>query len=128
MTCKWTTPHTYFGNKHALFILHPLHLPSTASAGSFILFTMTHIFLYGPSGTGKSTLGKKLARNLKLPLIDIDSVIETKIGMSITQFMGEQGEPAFRDLESSALYALANEQESVIALGGGALLRDENRA
>jgi shikimate kinase/3-dehydroquinate synthase len=89
---------------------------------------MTHIFLYGPPGTGKSTVGKKLAGNLKLPFIDLDRIIETNAGMTIAQFMGEQGEPAFRDLESSALKALANEKESVVALGGGALLRDENRA
>ncbi len=87
-----------------------------------------HIFLYGPPGTGKSTVGKKLAHNLKLPFIDIDRVIETKAGVSIPQIMEQQGEPAFRDLESAALKNLANEKESVIALGGGALLRDVNRA
>jgi 3-dehydroquinate synthase len=89
---------------------------------------MSHIFLYGPSGTGKSTIGKLLAQNLKLPFIDLDRVIETKTDMSIPQIMKEQGEPAFRDLESIALKNLASEKESVIALGGGALLRDENRA
>src|SRR6266540_1254548 len=95
---------------------------------------MTHIFLYGPPGTGKSTLGKKLAGNLKLPFIDLDRVIETNAGMTIAQFMGEQGEPAFRDLESAALKEVGHassvtpQQDSIIALGGGALLRDENRA
>jgi 3-dehydroquinate synthase len=88
---------------------------------------MSYIFLYGPPGTGKSTVGKKLAGNLKLPFIDLDRVIETNAGISISQIMEQQGETAFRDLESSALTALANEKESVIALGGGALLRDENR-
>jgi 3-dehydroquinate synthase len=89
---------------------------------------MTHIFLYGPPGTGKSTIGKTLARNLKLPFIDLDRVIETNAGMSIPQIMEQQGESTFRDLESAALNNLAAENESVIALGGGALLRDENRA
>ncbi len=64
---------------------------------------MTHIFLYGPPGSGKSTISRKLAGNLKLPFIDIDEVIEKKIGMTITQFMGENGEPAFRDIETAAL-------------------------
>lgn len=87
-----------------------------------------HIFLYGPPGTGKSTVGKKLAGNLKLPFIDLDRVIETNAGIPIPQIMEQQGETAFRDLESAALKNLLNEKESVIALGGGALLRDENRA
>jgi len=89
---------------------------------------MSHIFLYGPPGTGKSTIGKTLARNLKLPFIDLDRVIETDAGMSIPQIMDQQGESAFRDLESAALKNLASEKESVVALGGGALLRDGNRA
>ena len=89
---------------------------------------MSHIFLYGPSGTGKSTVGQLLADKLKLSLIDLDSVIETSAGMSIPQIMNEQGEDAFRDLETSALKAIGNEKECVVALGGGALLRDENRA
>lgn len=98
---------------------------------------MPHIFLYGPPGTGKSTIGKLLAQNLRLPFIDLDRVIETNAGMSISQIMNEQGETAFRDLETSALKSLCpplhegeglGVRESVIALGGGALLRDENRA
>jgi 3-dehydroquinate synthase len=88
---------------------------------------MTPIFLYGPPGTGKSTIGKKLAQNLKLPFIDLDRVIETNAGMSIPQIMEQQGESTFRDLESVALKNTLNERESVVALGGGALLRDENR-
>jgi shikimate kinase / 3-dehydroquinate synthase len=88
---------------------------------------MGHIFLYGPPGTGKTTIGKTLAWNLKLPFIDLDRVIETNVGMSIAQIMKEQGETAFRDMESVALRTLAAEQESIIALGGGALLREENR-
>ncbi len=88
---------------------------------------MTHIFLYGPSGTGKSTIGKFLAKNLDMPLIDLDQAIESNAGMSIPQIMEQKGETVFRDLESSALKTRANEKESVIALGGGALLREENR-
>lgn len=87
-----------------------------------------HIFLYGPPGTGKSTVGKKLAGNLKLPFIDLDRVIESNTSMLIPKIMERHGESTFRDLESAALKNLLNEKESVIALGGGALLRDENRA
>ncbi len=102
---------------------------------------MTHIFLYGPSGTGKSTIGQLLANQLHLPFVDLDRVIETKAGMSIPQIMEQQGETAFRDLETIALkefvghaYSVTEHgglqtrpTESIIALGGGALLRDENR-
>jgi shikimate kinase/3-dehydroquinate synthase len=98
---------------------------------------MPHIFLYGPPGTGKSTISKLLARNLKYPFVDLDRVIESSAGMSVSQIMEERGEPAFRDLESAALKSMISPlpaeeglgvRESVVALGGGALLREENRA
>src|SRR5690349_4903129 len=89
---------------------------------------MPHIFLYGPVGAGKSTVGKILARNLNLPFVDSDHVIEANAGMSIYQIMGEQGEAAARDSETAALKQIIRNKESVIALGGGALLREENRA
>jgi 3-dehydroquinate synthase len=88
---------------------------------------MPHIFPYGPPGTGKSTIGRILARNLKLPFVDLDRVIESNAGMSIPQIMLQQGEETFRDLETSALKKVIRQSESVIALGGGALLRNENR-
>ncbi|MBN8656173.1 MAG: 3-dehydroquinate synthase, partial [Anaerolineae bacterium] len=87
-----------------------------------------HLFLYGPPGTGKSTVGKKIAHNLKLPFIDLDRIIETNAGMSIPQIMEQHGETAFRDMETAALKSLTAEKEHVVALGGGALLRNENRA
>lgn len=94
-----------------------------------------HIFLYGPPGTGKSTIGKIIARSLQLPFVDLDRVIEENTDMSIPEIMERLGESTFRDLEAAALtetagHALstADSQDKVIALGGGALLRDENRA
>ncbi|MEW6284976.1 MAG: 3-dehydroquinate synthase [Chloroflexota bacterium] len=103
---------------------------------------MPHLFLYGPSGTGKTTIGQRLAENLRLPFIDLDSLIESQADMSIPQIMAEQGETAFRDMETAALKSVAplpmgrvlervegvGVRDSVIALGGGALLREENRA
>lgn len=96
---------------------------------------MTHIFLYGPPGVGKSTVGEKLAANLNLPFIDLDRFIEKHAGMSIPQFMGQHGESAFRDLESDVLKKVGHAfsgmdkeiTESVIALGGGTLLHEGNR-
>jgi len=86
-----------------------------------------HVFLYGPSGSGKSNVGKVLANSLNLPFLDLDTEIETVIEMSITQYMTEQGEKAFRDAESGMLQKAVEGKEKVIALGGGALLRDKNR-
>jgi 3-dehydroquinate synthase len=89
---------------------------------------MGHIFLYGPVGAGKSTVGKILACNLNLPFVDLDHAIEAGAGTTIFQLMEQQGEEACRDLETTVLKQIINSNESVIALGGGALLRQENRA
>ncbi|MEW5828957.1 MAG: shikimate kinase, partial [Chloroflexota bacterium] len=89
---------------------------------------MPHTYLYGPSGSGKSTTGKILAAALDLALIDLDAEIERMAGRGIPEIMAELGEAVFRDLETAALKAAASGPEAVIALGGGALLRDENRA
>lgn len=101
---------------------------------------MTHIFLYGSPATGKTTIGKILAENLHLPFLDLDKVIEENAGMSISNFINAQGETAFRDLETKALresvsralhpewvFGMTDSIDKVIALGGGALLREENR-
>jgi 3-dehydroquinate synthase len=89
---------------------------------------MSHIFLYGPSGSGKSTIGSILARNLQLPFVDSDRAIESNAGMSIPEIIEKQGETSLRDFETAALKQIIQDKESVVALGGGALLRDENRA
>ena len=89
---------------------------------------MSHIFLYGPVGAGKSTVGRVLANHLKLPFVDSDHVLEMNAGRSISEIMQKEGETACRDLETAALKQIIANQESVIALGGGALLREENRA
>ncbi len=88
---------------------------------------MSHIYLYGPPGSGKSTIGKILAERLALPFTDIDSVIEKQAGKIIARIFAEDGEAHFRDLESEALCTVASHAPAIIALGGGALLRPENR-
>src|SRR5262245_20534555 len=88
---------------------------------------MSHLFLYGPSGSGKSTVGKTLANNLRLPFVDSDQVLEQNAGKTISQLVAEQGMPIVRDMETTALKQIIDGKESVVALGGGALLRDENR-
>ena len=64
---------------------------------------MKHIFIYGPPGAGKSTVGKLLAGNLGLPFLDLDTEIEQSAGQTIPQIMSGRGEQAFRDLETAAL-------------------------
>jgi len=89
-----------------------------------------HLFLYGPSGAGKSTFAKKLARALNLPLYDLDSEIENRSGLSIPDIFASKGESAFRLLEHETLSTLilnTVKGDSVIALGGGALLRADSR-
>ena len=89
---------------------------------------MTHIFLYGPSGSGKSTIGKALATHLNMPFLDSDEVLEKTAGMKISEISARHGMEKVRNFESEALMQIVANRESVIALGGGALLRDENRA
>jgi len=88
---------------------------------------MKHIFLYGPPGCGKTTVGKTLAGNLDLPFVDLDAEIETSAGRTIAQIMEAEGEQAFRELETNCLQKAILGDMSVIALGGGALLREANR-
>ena len=77
------------------------------------------IFLIGYMGSGKTTLGKKLANKLDLPFIDTDEEIVKQIGMSITEYFGEHGEAAFRELEREQLHKFADSY-AVISTGGGA--------
>ena len=78
-------------------------------------------------GCGKSTVGRHLARQLGLRFIDCDAEIEKRIGMPIRDFFGAQGEPAFRDVEQDVLEELSERSDSVLATGGGAVLRPSNR-
>lgn len=88
---------------------------------------MKHIFLYGPPGVGKSTAGRILADRLELEFLDLDVHIEQSQSSSIAQIMASHGEGGFRELESLALERTVLWKPAVIALGGGALLRAENR-
>jgi 3-dehydroquinate synthase len=84
------------------------------------------IFLYGPPGSGKTSVGKVLAENLALPFVDLDQRIEEQAGKSIPDIFDEDGEAGFRLLEKKALQDVSNMEWGVIALGGGALLDPAN--
>lgn len=85
------------------------------------------LILVGLPGSGKSTVGRQLARRLGLPLHDSDSVIEQRLGCSIREFFEREGEAAFRDIEESVIEDLLARGPGVISTGGGAVLRPANR-
>ena len=86
---------------------------------------MDTLILIGPMGSGKTTLGKKLAKELEVPFADTDKLVAKEHG-SIVDIFAKYGEAHFRTLETSALIkALAN--GGVIATGGGIVLSEENR-
>ncbi len=84
------------------------------------------ISLIGLPGSGKSTVGRQLARRLQLPFTDADQVLERRIGCPIREFFEREGEEAFRDLEEQLLDELTREP-GVLSTGGGAVLRAVNR-
>jgi 3-dehydroquinate synthase len=86
------------------------------------------VFLYGPPGSGKSTIGRLLAERLALPFVDLDQRVEKKAGMSIPEIFAKEDESGFRQLEQTELKELLNLKWGVIALGGGALIDPEIRA
>ncbi|WP_347331485.1 shikimate kinase AroK [Marinimicrobium locisalis] len=85
-----------------------------------------NVFLVGPMGAGKSTIGRLLAAELKVPFYDSDRVIEERTGADIPWIFDVEGEAGFRDRESAVLAELAEEPAAVIATGGGIILRPIN--
>jgi len=85
------------------------------------------ISLIGMPGSGKSTVGKEVAHRLGLAFADCDKAIEHRAGCSIAALFEREGEGAFRDLESEVLASLVARGPSVIATGGGVVLRAANR-
>lgn len=84
------------------------------------------ISLIGLPGSGKSTVGRQLARRLQLPFADADQVIEQRTGCPIREFFEREGEERFRDVEEQVLSDLTL-QPGVLSTGGGAVLRASNR-
>jgi shikimate kinase len=86
-----------------------------------------NLFLIGYRGSGKTTVAAALAERLGWPWIDADAELERRAGQTIQQIFAQGGEPAFRDLESAVIADLAQRDRHILALGGGAVLREENR-
>jgi shikimate kinase len=86
------------------------------------------VYLTGFMGTGKSAVGRALARRLRRPFVDLDAEIERLSGKGVAALFEERGERDFRRLERRALQRTARRRGLVVALGGGALLDKRNRA
>lgn len=86
-----------------------------------------NIFLIGPMGAGKSTIGRRLARKLKLKFLDSDQAIENRTGAKIALIFEIEGEEGFRKRESEIIEELTNQPGVVLATGGGVVLNPANR-
>lgn len=87
---------------------------------------MKNIILIGFMGSGKSTVGKVLAREMSLEWVDIDHEIENKEKKNIQSIFDDFGEKHFRDLETKYLEQVLNHENRVVSTGGGVVLREEN--
>jgi shikimate kinase len=101
------------------FLLRYWHMPDMNPQGS--------VFLIGPMGAGKTTIGRHLATLLHKQFVDADHEIEKRTGVSIPVIFEIEGETGFRRRESAAIEALTRDRDIVLATGGGAVLLEENR-
>ncbi|MCE1225617.1 MAG: shikimate kinase [Geobacteraceae bacterium] len=85
------------------------------------------IILTGPMGSGKTSVGRLLARRLGYQFQDLDALIVEQAGKSINQIFADDGEAAFRDRETALLSTLVGQQGMVLSTGGGVVIREANR-
>jgi len=86
-----------------------------------------NLYLVGPMGVGKTTIGKLLAKKLKKQFIDLDDEIEARAGASIPWIFDVEGESGFRRRESELLLEISRRSGMVVSTGGGVVTREENR-
>nr|WP_298142023.1 shikimate kinase AroK [uncultured Pseudomonas sp.] len=89
---------------------------------------MSNLILVGPMGAGKSTIGRLLAKELRVPFKDSDKEIEQRTGANIPWIFDVEGEAGFREREQAVIVELCEQEGMVLATGGGAVMRPENRA
>ena len=85
-----------------------------------------NLVLVGFMGTGKSVLGRRVAAQAGAPFLEMDAELERRAGKSIARIFAEDGEPAFREMESRLAEEWGRRQGAVISCGGGVVLREEN--
>ncbi|MFR8916541.1 MAG: shikimate kinase [Oscillospiraceae bacterium] len=88
---------------------------------------MDDLILIGLPASGKTTVGRQLAQRLDMPFVDCDEAIEAAAGCSVSDIFARYGESYFRQLEHRTLETLCRKESCVIATGGGAVLREDNR-
>ena len=86
-----------------------------------------NIYLIGPMGSGKSTIGKRTAKLLDLEFIDCDVELESRTGASINLIFDVEGEEGFREREGELIAELSRRHGCLVATGGGSVLKEENR-
>jgi shikimate kinase len=87
-----------------------------------------NLALIGYRGTGKTTVAQALAKHLAWPVVDLDVELERRAGKTISQIFADSGEGAFRELEALLVAEYCAGMQQILSLGGGAVLRAENRA
>lgn len=88
---------------------------------------LQNIFLIGPMGAGKTTMGRQIAKRLNMQFEDSDHAIELHTGVDIALIFEKEGEAGFRKRESAIINELTQQKQLVLATGGGAILAQENR-
>lgn len=88
---------------------------------------MVRIAFVGLPGSGKSTIGRQLARRRGLAFLDTDHLIENRLGCSIREYFEREGEASFRDIEQDIIDEVTLTHDGVISTGGGSVLRPANR-
>ena len=87
-----------------------------------------NIFLVGPMGAGKSTVGRQLAKSLNMEFVDCDREIEERTGVTIAIIFEVEGEEGFRKRERAMIEQLTERDGIVLATGGGVVLDEANRS
>ncbi len=88
---------------------------------------VNNVYLIGPMGSGKTTIGQRVARRLGLEFFDCDQELEAQTGASVSLIFDVEGEEGFRDRETRMLEQLSQREGVLVATGGGAVLRERNR-
>lgn len=87
---------------------------------------MKNLFLIGYMGTGKSTVAAHMAKEFNMEVLEMDEMIATREGMSISDIFAKRGEEYFREIETKLLQEICLQENKVVSCGGGVVLREEN--